>query len=84
MGGTGDLLEIALSVPPWKPLRELTMDEIRSGNLHSVDTLAALLPGIETMPMVSLTKPVQERFAGEPQKTAEVKAPAVTVNAERK
>ena len=84
MGGTGDLLEIALSVPPWKPLRELTMDEIRSSNLHSVDALAELLPGIETMPMVSLTKPVQERFSGEPQKTAEVKAPALTVNAERK
>jgi hypothetical protein len=84
MGGTGDLLEIALSVPPWKSLRELTMDEIRQSNLHSVEALAELLPGIEITPMVSLGKPVQERFAGEPQKTAEVKAPAVTVNAERK
>jgi hypothetical protein len=84
MGGTGDLLEMALSVPPWKPLRELTMDEIRLSNLHSVEALADLLPGIDSAPMVSLGKPVQDRFAGEPQKTAEVKAPAVTVNAERK
>jgi hypothetical protein len=84
MGGNGDLLEMALSVPPWKPLRELSMDEVRLSNLHSVEALADLLPGIETTPMVSLGKPVQERFAGEQQKTAEVKAPAVTVNAERK
>ena len=76
MGGTGDLLEMALSVPPWKPLRELTMDEIRQSNLHSVETLADVLPGVDSTPMVSIGKPVQERFAGEPQKTAEVKAPA--------
>ena len=63
MGGTGDLLEMALSVPPWKPLRELTMDEIRKSNLISVETLAEVLPGVESMPMVSLGKPVQERFA---------------------
>jgi hypothetical protein len=84
MGGSGDLIEMALSVPPWKPLRELTMDEVRQSNLQSVEALADLLPGVETTPMVSLGKPVQERFAGEPQKTAEVKAPALTVNTERK
>src|SRR5262245_1333254 len=39
MGGTGDLLEIALSVPPWKPLRELTADELRRSNLISTDLL---------------------------------------------
>jgi hypothetical protein len=84
MGGTGDLLEIALSVPPWKPLRELTADEIRAGNLSSVETLADVLPGIGTVPMVSLTKPTQDRFAGERQKTAEIKTPTVTVNTENK
>jgi hypothetical protein len=84
MGGTGDLLEIALSVPPWKPLRELTMDEIRKSNLVSVETLAQVLPGIESAPMVSLGKPVQERYAGEQQKTAEVKSTAQTVNSESK
>lgn len=84
MGGTGDLLEMALSVPPWKPLRELTMDEIRRSNLVSVETLAEILPGIQSVPMVSLNKPVQERFAGEQQKTAEIKSTAQTVNAESK
>jgi hypothetical protein len=84
MGGSGDLLEMALSVPPWKPLRELTMDEIRRSNLVSVETLAEVLPGIDSVPMVSLGKPVQERFASEPQKTAQIKGPATTVNSERK
>jgi hypothetical protein len=86
MGGTGDLLEMALSVPPWKPLRELTMDEIRSSNLISVETLADVLPGAGGVPMVSIGKPVQERFASEAQKTAgmEVKSSAQTVNSESK
>ncbi len=84
MGGTGDLLELALSVPPWKPLRELTMDEIRRSNLISVETLAEVLPGVGSTPMVSIGKPVQERFAGDQQKTAEIKAPSQTVNAESK
>jgi len=84
MGGTGDLLEIALSVPPWKPLRELTMDEVRKSNLLSVETLAEVLPGIESVPMVSLGKPVQDRYAGESQKTAEVKASTQTVNTDKK
>jgi hypothetical protein len=84
MGGTGDLLEIALSVPPWKPLRQLTMDEIRRSNLISVETLAEVLPGVQSAPALSLGKPVQDRFAGETQKTAEVKPPPgqATVNAD--
>src|ERR1700752_2906566 len=60
MGGNGDLLEMALSGPPWKPLRELTMDEVRKSNLLSVETLAEVLPGIDSVPMVSLGKPVQD------------------------
>ena len=82
MGGTGDLLEIALSVPPWKPLRELTMDELRRSNLISTELLADVLPGVDSTPVLSITKPVGDRFVGEPQKTAEVKAPATTVNAD--
>lgn len=84
MGGSGDLLEMALSVPPWNALRELSMDEIRQSNLQSVEALADLLPGVDSTPMVSLVKPTPDRFVGETQKTAEVKAPALTVNAERK
>lgn len=84
MGGTGDLLELALSVPPWKPLRELTMDEIRRSNLISVETMAEVLPGVGSVPMVSVGKPVQDRFKAEPHKTAEIKASAPTINAESK
>jgi hypothetical protein len=84
MGGTGDLLEMALSVPPWKPLRELSMDEIRKSNLVSAETMAQVLPGVDSVPMVSLGKPVQERHAGDTQKTAEVKATAQTVNSDSK
>lgn len=79
MGGTGDLLELALSVPPWKPLRELTMDELRLNNLISVQALADILPGVEmlpldqSLPMASVDKPVQDRFVGAEQKTAEAR-----------
>lgn len=84
MGGTGDLLELALSVPPWKPLRQLTMDELRLSNLVSVQALADVLPGVEMLPlgtlppkalppMASVDKPVQERFVGAQQKTAEMR-----------
>ena len=83
MGGTGDLLEIALSVPPWKPLRQLTMEELRRSNLISTEVLAEVLPGVESASILSIGKPVTERFGGE-QKTAEVKAPAApaTVSAD--
>jgi hypothetical protein len=84
MGGTGDLLELALNVPPWKPLRELTADEIRLSNLTSVETLAEILPGVGTVPMVSITKPTQDRYAGEQQKTAEAKAPTQSANTDGK
>ncbi|MDQ8726553.1 hypothetical protein RCO31_02420 [Bradyrhizobium sp. LHD-71] len=84
MGGTGDLLEIALSIPPWKALRELTMDEIRKSNLISVETLADILPSVGSTPMVSVGKAIQERFENEQQKTAEIKSKAQTVNTENK
>lgn len=93
MGGTGDLLELALSVPPWKPLRRLTMDELRSSNLVSVQALADILPDVETLPSpmpppetlpvqaspprtlapMASAKPVQDRFTGTQQKTAEAR-----------
>lgn len=83
MGGTGDLLELALSVPPWQPLRELTMDELRLSNLVSVPALADILPGVdivpfealpsEATPVASVDKPVQDRFVGAEQKTAEAR-----------
>jgi hypothetical protein len=45
MGGTGDLLALALSVPPWESLHELTASELRSSNLVTEDGVAQIVPG---------------------------------------
>jgi hypothetical protein len=39
MGGGMELLETALKIPPWEPLRLLTRDELRRTHLHTVDQL---------------------------------------------
>ena len=43
MGGTGDLLSLALSVPPWEDLRELSREELRLTNLTTTDAVAEVL-----------------------------------------
>lgn len=40
MGGSGDLLSLALSVPPWEPLHQLSADELRLTNLVTMDAVA--------------------------------------------
>jgi hypothetical protein len=37
MGGAIDLLEMALRIPPWEPMRVLTSEELRSMRLHTVE-----------------------------------------------
>lgn len=69
MGGAGDLLHLALSVPPWEALHELSPAELRSTNLVTTDRVADVLPGGEfsDAPVADLvTKPVQDRFPGAP------------------
>ena len=44
MGGTGDLLSLALSVPPWEDLHELSPAELRLTNLVTTDAVADVLP----------------------------------------
>src|ERR1700712_1566922 len=44
MGGTGDLLSLALSVPPWEDLHELSWEELRVTNRITTDTVAEVLP----------------------------------------
>jgi hypothetical protein len=39
MGGGMELLETALKIPPWEPLRLLTRDELRRAHLHTMDRL---------------------------------------------
>ena len=90
MGGAGDLLSLALNVPPWEDLHELSPEELRLTNLVTTDAVAEVLPrtGGSEVPMAELpTKPVQDRFISSavasetnPQpakstKTAEVIAP---------
>jgi hypothetical protein len=80
MGGTGDLLELSLSVPPWKPLRQLTMEEIRQAKLSSVENLSDLMPNSQSVPVAAVpeaaVKPVQDRLVGSPQRTADAQSAA--------
>jgi hypothetical protein len=81
MGGTGDLLSLALSVPPWEELHELTRDELRLTKVANTDKVADVLPQAAiAMPMAQMApKAVQDRFvssdegetAAKPTKTAE-------------
>ncbi len=68
MGGTGDLLSLSLSVPPWEDLHELSRAELRLTNLVTTDIVADVLPGeVQSVPMAGAkTKPVQDRFVSTP------------------
>jgi len=90
MGGTGDLLSLALSVPPWEDLHELSRAELRLTNLVTTDAVADVLPQLDSasVPVAEgPAKPTQDRFVstavdGEahpqparPTKTAEAAVP---------
>jgi hypothetical protein len=68
MGGSGDLLALSLSVPPWEELHELSRDELRVTNLVTTDLLADVLPhGDAAVPVAEVThKSVQDRFVSTP------------------
>jgi hypothetical protein len=44
MGGTGDLLEVALRIPPWEPMHALTRAELRNMGFESADPPPAEVP----------------------------------------
>ena len=78
MGGSGDLLSLALSVPPWEPLHELTPMELRRTLILRDDAVAAAPMRSGTMAdviAVSDAKPIQDRFKSG---VAETASPAVT------
>jgi hypothetical protein len=91
MGGGGELLSLALSVPPWEELHELSRAELRLTNLVTTDAIADVLPpqnSAATVPVAEVKpKPNQDRFvsiavegesqaqAGKSTKTAEALAP---------
>jgi len=63
MGGSGDLLSLALSVPPWEDLHELSSAELRLTNLVTTDAVADVLPRDIPVPVADLkSKAVQDRF----------------------
>ncbi len=67
MGGTGDLLQLALSVPPWEDLHELTRAELRLSNLFTTEAVADVLPRDIAVPMADAKpKAVQDRFVSAP------------------
>jgi hypothetical protein len=59
MGGSGDLLSLALSVPPWESLHELTAAELRLTNLITGEAVAEV-SAPKTQGVAA--KPVQDRF----------------------
>jgi hypothetical protein len=65
MGGTGDLLSLALSVPPWEDLHELSRGELRLTNVATTDAVIDVFPRDNaSVPMAEAktSKPVQDRF----------------------
>lgn len=81
MGGTGDLLALALSVPPWEQLHEMSASELRHAGLVTTNVAADVFPQSADVPMAMGSKPIQDRFASDAQpvvatstKTAEAAA----------
>src|SRR6478736_9216934 len=66
MGGAGDLLSLALSVPPWENLHELSREELLLTNLVTTGAVADVLPRQDDAASVPVAdakpKPNQERF----------------------
>ncbi len=64
MGGAGDLLSLALNVPPWEDLHELSRNELRQTNLVTTDLVAEVLPQVKSgTPVAAVSAKGQERFA---------------------
>jgi len=72
MGGAGDLLSLALSVPPWEDLHELDAGELKLTNLVTTDLVADVLPHVEISApaMAELAPKTQARFGVEPEQPA--------------
>ena len=94
MGGAGDLLSLALNVPPWEDLHELDAGELKLTNLVTTDLVADVLPHVDvSAPAVAeLTPKTQARFGVEPEqpqparstKTAEALVPTGAAAASQK
>jgi hypothetical protein len=84
MGGTGDLLSLALNVPPWEELHTLSRAELQLSNLYTTesvpDVLRALAPDVVARGDgggIVASKPLQDRLVSEaPTPAAERDMPA--------
>src|SRR4029453_8254784 len=76
MGGTVDLLEMALRIPPWEPMRVLTGEELRQMQLHTVDTPIDQRP----IPVAAAASPsaLQGGTNSSPSATASIPAAEIT------
>lgn len=62
MGGAGDLLSLALNVPPWEDLHELSRAELRLTNIVTTEMVAEVLPLAKgTIPVVALVPKGQDK-----------------------
>ena len=78
MGGAGDLLSLALNVPPWENLHELDASELKLTNLVTTDLLADVLPDGSSGAMTGLSQKALDGVGQEPDmstRTAEAMAP---------
>jgi hypothetical protein len=67
MGGAGDLLSLALNVPPWEDLHELDAGELKLTNLVTTDLVADVLPQINVSApaMANLVPKAEDRFGAD-------------------
>jgi len=84
MGGTGDLMALSLSVPPWEDLHELTPAELKLTNVANTDRASDVLPQVEVgVPMAQAApKSVQDRFVSNAEGGATVQPVKSTKTAE--
>jgi hypothetical protein len=72
MGGAGDLLSLALNVPPWEDLHELSRTELRLTNLVTTEMVADVLPLAKAAVPVAVAPKAQDksqdRFSAEADK----------------
>jgi hypothetical protein len=77
MGGSGDLLSLALNVAPWEELHELSPSELRLTNLITTDAVAEVLPEDNGVAAVAVNaKPTQDRFVSRASDDDKIPLPA--------
>jgi hypothetical protein len=84
MGGSGDLLALSLSVPPWEDLHEMSAAELRLTNLVTTESGTEVLPqkDMSAAPVAEqLPKAVQDRFVSDSGETAPQKSTTRTAEA---